>query len=75
MASHGASMGEDHAHHAALTRALAMENRAEDRARDQYRHPFETLDFFEVKPGKHGNGLWSILEVPEGTAFSVHFRK
>ena len=44
-------MGEDHAHHAALTRALAMENRAEDRARDQYRHPFETLDFFEVKPG------------------------
>jgi len=51
MASHGASMGEDHAHHAALTRALAMENRAEDRARDQYRHPFETLDFFEVKPG------------------------
>ena len=51
MASHGGSMGEDHAHHAALTRALAMENRAEDRARDQYRHPFETLDFFEVKPG------------------------
>ena len=44
-------MAMDHAHHAALTRALAMENRAEDRARDQYRHPFETLDFFQVKPG------------------------
>ena len=41
----------DHAHHAALMQALAMENRAEDRGRDQYRHPFETLDFFEVKPG------------------------
>lgn len=51
MGSHGGSMGESHAHHAALTRAIAMENRAEDRARDQYRHPFETLDFFGVKPG------------------------
>ena len=51
MGSDTNSMAMDHAHHAALTRALAMENRAEDRARDQYRHPFETLDFFEVKPG------------------------
>ena len=51
MASHDGSMAMDHAHHAALNRALAMETRAEDRARDQYRHPFETLDFFEVKPG------------------------
>ena len=51
MGSHASSMAMDHAHPAALTRALAMENRAEDRARDQYRHPFETLDFFEVKPG------------------------
>lgn len=51
MGSHAGSMAMVHAHHAALTRALAMENRAEDRARDQYRHPFETLDFFEVKPG------------------------
>ncbi|MBO9511623.1 class I SAM-dependent methyltransferase [Erythrobacter sp. A6_0] len=50
MGSHASSMAMDHAHPAALTRALAMENRAEDRARDQYRHPFETLDFFEVKP-------------------------
>ena len=31
--------------------ALAMDNRAEDRARDQYRHPAETLDFFHVAPG------------------------
>ena len=46
-----AAMAQDHAHHAALNRALAMETRAEDRARDQYRNPFETLDFFEVKPG------------------------
>lgn len=51
MASHAGSMAMDHAHHAALNRALAMETRAEDRARDQYRHPFETLDFFEVRPG------------------------
>lgn len=34
-----------------LTAALAMDNRAEDRARDQYRHPAETLAFFQVEPG------------------------
>lgn len=31
--------------------ALAMDNRAEDRARDQYRNPAETLAFFRVEPG------------------------
>lgn len=45
------AMQDSDADHAALRQALAMENRAEDRARDQYRHPFETLDFFEVRPG------------------------
>ena len=45
------AMAADHAHHMALNAALAMDNRAEDRARDQYRHPFETLDFFGVRPG------------------------
>ena len=50
-AAHSGTMAMDHAHHAALMQALAMENRAEDRGRDQYRHPFETLDFFQVKPG------------------------
>ncbi|TMM47128.1 class I SAM-dependent methyltransferase [Qipengyuania marisflavi] len=34
-----------------LTAALAQANRAEDRARDQFRHPAETLAFFGVKPG------------------------
>ncbi len=37
--------------HHALMMALASENRSEDRARDQYRHPAETLAFFEVEPG------------------------
>ncbi len=35
----------------ALTAALSSENRKEDSARDQYRHPAETLTFFGVKPG------------------------
>lgn len=36
---------------AALTKILAGEHRsAENKARDQYRHPIETLAFFEVKP-------------------------
>jgi len=36
---------------AALASVLAHERRAEDRARDQYRHPAETLAFFQVEPG------------------------
>lgn len=34
-----------------MTAALAMENRAADTARDQFRHPAETLAFFDVRPG------------------------
>jgi len=36
---------------ATLTSVLAHERRAEDRARDEYRHPAETLAFFQVEPG------------------------
>ncbi len=36
---------------AALSKVLAGEHRsAENKARDKYRHPIETLEFFEVKP-------------------------
>ena len=45
------AMAQRHANHQALMAALAGDMRAEDRARDQYRHPFETLDFFGVEPG------------------------
>lgn len=49
---HGeAMMGESHAHHPALKAAVASDVRGEDSQRDQWRHPFETLDFFGVKPG------------------------
>lgn len=34
-----------------LYNVLAADFRAEDRARDRYRHPAETLDFFRVEPG------------------------
>jgi len=42
----------------------------EDRARDQYRHPIETLSFFEVKPGMTvvetlpGRGWYTRILVP-----------
>ena len=36
---------------AALEQVLAHERRAEDRARDKWRHPGETLAFFRVEPG------------------------
>ncbi|MCP9221265.1 hypothetical protein MKP08_00685 [Erythrobacter sp. LQ02-29] len=36
---------------AAMQGALAQDNRADDRARDEWRHPAETLEFFEVEPG------------------------
>jgi predicted methyltransferase len=35
----------------ALATVLADARRAEDRARDQYRHPAETLTFFQIRPG------------------------
>jgi predicted methyltransferase len=35
----------------ALAAALAARNRDADRARDQYRHPAETLAFLQVEPG------------------------
>ena len=36
---------------AALEQALAHERRADDRARDKWRHPAETLAFFQIEPG------------------------
>ncbi len=35
----------------AMEAALNHERRAEDRVRDQYRHPAQTLDFFRIEPG------------------------
>tara|TARA_R100000049_G_C1954934_1_gene107476 strand:+ start:1240 stop:2154 length:915 start_codon:yes stop_codon:yes gene_type:complete len=42
---------ERHDHHGALKAAVASDVRGDDAQRDEYRHPFETLDFFQVKPG------------------------
>lgn len=48
-------MSAEHAAHSpthhAMMMALASENRADDKVRDKYRHPAETLAFFEVEPG------------------------
>ena len=43
--------GTDHAARHALMQAAAAEWRGDDRARDQHRHPVETLMFFGVRPG------------------------
>lgn len=64
---------DDHAaafaaiHDAALSGAINHPSRAEDRARDQHRHPVETLSFFQVAPnmkvGEYapGGGWYSRL--------------
>ncbi|WP_375289137.1 class I SAM-dependent methyltransferase [Qipengyuania sp.] len=37
--------------HQPIAQALQAEIRSEDKARDMWRHPAETLDFFKVEPG------------------------
>ena len=52
--THGA-----HATHAALAAAIADPRRKEsNRARDQYRHPLETLSFFGVRPDQTVVEIW-----------------
>jgi predicted methyltransferase len=54
----------------ALAVVLADARRDGDRARDQYRHPAETLNFFKVKPGMTvvdympSSGWWTRVLVP-----------
>ncbi|MEO1044230.1 MAG: hypothetical protein AAFX04_02185 [Pseudomonadota bacterium] len=55
---------------AALDAALASPARDKDRARDQYRHPAETLRFFQIKPDQTvveyapGGGWYTRLLAP-----------
>lgn len=76
--------GKDHAGHSghaaqakaapaanpALAAVLADPRRAEDRGRDAWRHPAETLAFFRVEPGMTvvdytpGGGWWTRVLVP-----------
>jgi predicted methyltransferase len=54
----------------ALAAVLADTRRDEDRARDQYRHPVETIAFFQIKPGQTvvdympSGGWWTRVLVP-----------
>ncbi len=41
-----------------LASVIAHERRAKHQARDQFRHPKETLEFFEVGPGKTVLEIW-----------------
>src|SRR3546814_4981463 len=61
----------DPAHHAgqsagdqALAAAVAAEWRGEDKARDQFRHPAETIRFFRIEPGM------SVLDYAPGTWYA-----
>ncbi|WP_340588723.1 hypothetical protein [Erythrobacter alti] len=60
--------GHDEQH--SLDEVLAMELRNDDRARDQYRHPAETLAFFQVEPTMRvaeyapGGGWYTRVLVP-----------
>ncbi|MFA6219693.1 MAG: hypothetical protein WC692_07920 [Erythrobacter sp.] len=53
-----------------MARVLAAPRRAEDRARDEWRHPAETLAFFQVRPGMTvidyipGNGWYTRVLAP-----------
>lgn len=55
---------------AALAPVLAHARRDADRSRDQYRHPAQTLDFFQVRPGMTvvdympSGGWWTRVLVP-----------
>jgi predicted methyltransferase len=65
-----------------LSEILAHPRRDEDRARDRYRHPAETLAFFQVKPGMTvvdympAGGWFSRILIPylgaEGTYVSLN---
>lgn len=44
------AQADNHASSPELAAAVAASNRDNDRARDQYRHPAETLAFFQVEP-------------------------
>lgn len=54
----------------ALATVLADPRRAEDRARDGFRHPADTLSFFRVEPGMTvvdytpGGGWWTRILLP-----------
>ncbi|MDN3644614.1 class I SAM-dependent methyltransferase [Pontixanthobacter aestiaquae] len=44
------AIADDHGEMASLAEVLASDHRADDRARDQYRNPAETLAFFQIEP-------------------------
>lgn len=54
----------------ALAKVLSDPRRTDDRARDQWRHPAETLSFFRVQPGQTvvdytpGGGWWTRVLAP-----------
>jgi len=76
-----AAQNETH-HGASLDAVLSHDRRSDDRARDIYRHPEETLDFFQVKPGhtvveyEPGGGWYTRILLPyisgNGTYIAVN---
>ncbi|MCP5397494.1 MAG: class I SAM-dependent methyltransferase [Sphingomonadaceae bacterium] len=74
LADHHEAGKMDHAKHHPMQHGLMMaaqsETRADDKARDQYRHPIETLAFFQLQPdmkvGEYepGGGWYSRILAP-----------
>ena len=73
-----------HSHESALTQAVQSSERdAKNSARDQYRHPVETLEFFGFKPNMTvveiapGGGWYSEILAPavkgHGVYYAAHF--
>ena len=64
------ALADHHAEAPALEEVLASDHRAQDAARDQYRHPAETLGFFEVEPAMRvveygpGGGWYTRVLLP-----------
>lgn len=73
---------EDDAMTTAMTQVLGASYRDDDRARDQYRHPAQTLAFFGLKPtmavGEYGPGggwytrVLAPMIAPNGTYVALH---
>lgn len=63
-AAHAGKASDRAASDQALAAAVAAEWRGEDKARDQFRHPAETLRFFRIEPGM------SVLDYAPGTWYA-----
>lgn len=84
LASAASNVALAHADHSVLQLAMKGEHRTDkNQARDKYRHPAQTLEFFGLKPGMSvveiwpGGGWYTEVIAPvlkdNGTLYAAHF--